>query len=67
MYGVYELLLRGLAADAEPRTLGHVSREAAYEELKRRTGQDFAYDLDRWRDYIRDHREQLGVDQFERV
>ena len=44
--GLYELLLLGLSGEADPQTLGYIPREAAYEELKRRTGQDFHYDLE---------------------
>jgi hypothetical protein len=65
--GVYELLLQGLAGDAPPRSLGYMSPEAAYEELKRRTGQDFGYDVENWREYIRGHREELRVGPFERI
>ena len=43
MSGVYELLLRGLEGKADPNTLSYVSREAAYEELKELTGQDFGF------------------------
>jgi hypothetical protein len=64
--GVYELLA-GLAGVAEPGTLGYFSSESAYEELKARTGQDFGYDVAQWRNYIREHREELGVASFERV
>ena len=65
--GIYEILLRGLAETATPNTLSYVSRDDAYTELKRRTGQDFGYDLDKWREYIRANRARLGVGGFERI
>ncbi|HEV3255698.1 MAG TPA: hypothetical protein VG013_02340 [Gemmataceae bacterium] len=65
--GVYELLLRGLAGEADPNSLNYVCRKRAYAELKRRTGQDFGYDLDQWRAFIRSHREALAVGKFENI
>jgi hypothetical protein len=51
--GIYEILLRGLAETLPPTALHYISREQAYVELKRRTGQDFGNDVERWRDYLR--------------
>jgi len=65
--GVYELLLRGLEGNSDPQTLHYTSREAAYEELKRLTGQDFGYDSGKWREFIRSTRERLRVGNFERI
>jgi hypothetical protein len=65
--GIYQLLLRGLEGTSDPNTLPSISREAPSDELKRRTGQDFGHDAERWRDYIRFHRDRLGVATFERL
>jgi hypothetical protein len=65
--GIYQLLLRGLEGTSDPNTLHYISREAAYQELKQRTGQDFGPDVEKWREYIRLHRDRLGVARFERI
>jgi hypothetical protein len=65
--GAYQLLLRGLEGTSNPNALHFISRERAYEELKERTGQDFGQDVARWREYIRAHRERLGVARFESI
>ena len=65
--GIYQLLLHGLEGMSDPNTLHYVSREAAYQELKQRTGQDFGHDAEKWRAYIRLHRERLGVARFEPI
>jgi hypothetical protein len=65
--GIYEILLRGLAGTAAPNSLSYLSRNDAHAELKRRTGQDFGYDLEKWREYIRANREPLGVGGFEKI
>lgn len=65
--GMYNLLLRGLSASTDPRQLHHMTPEAAYQELKQRTGQDFGYDVEKWRAYLRANREQLRIPSFDRV
>ena len=65
--GIYQLLLHGLEGMSDPNTLHYVSREAAYQELKERTGQDFGQDVEKWREYIRAHRDRLGVARFEPI
>lgn len=65
--GTYQLLLRGLEGTSDPNTPQYISREAAYQELKQRTGQDFGFDAESWREYIRVHRDRLGVARFERI
>ncbi len=65
--GLYNLLLRGLAGNSDPQTLHYVSREAAYEELKKLTGQDFGYDVAKWREHLRANREHLGIASFDHV
>ena len=62
---VYQLLLRGLEGTADPHTLHFISREAAYQELKLRTGQDFGYDIDKWRDFIQLHPEEIETGTFQ--
>ena len=47
----YERLLGCLA---EHPAVPRVSRETAYEELKRLTGQDFGYDVKAWRQWFKD-------------
>ena len=49
---IYQLLLRGLEGSSDPSTLHYISRDAAYQELKQRTGQDFGYDIEKWREYV---------------
>jgi hypothetical protein len=58
---VDQLLLRGLEGRADPNSLQYISREAAYQELRQRTGQDFGYDVEKWRDYLRQDAEGLPV------
>jgi hypothetical protein len=65
--GIYQLLLQGLEGTSDPNTLHSISREAAYQELKQRTGRDFGHDVEQWREYIRLHRDRLGVATFERI
>ena len=65
--GSYQLLLRGLEGTSDPNTLPSISREAAYQELKQRTGQDFGQDIAKWREYVRAHRARLGVAPFESI
>ena len=65
--GTYQLLLRGLEGTSDPSTLNYISYEAAYQELKQRTGQDFGREVERWREYIRSHRDRLGVAKRERI
>src|SRR5262245_25135712 len=50
---VSDILLRGLAGQLLPTALHHLSPEAAYAELKRRTGEDFGHDVESWRAYLR--------------
>jgi hypothetical protein len=65
--GVYELLLRGLAGEADPNSLQYIAPDQAHADLKRRTGKDFGYDLEKWRAFLCAHREALGVGKFERL
>jgi hypothetical protein len=65
--GIYQLLLRGLEGMSDPNALAYISREAAYQELKQRTGQDFGQDVVKWRAYSRAHRARLGVAPFESI
>jgi hypothetical protein len=53
-------LLRGLEGRSDPNSLPYISREAAYRELRQRTGQDFGYDVEKWRDYLRQGAEGLA-------
>ncbi len=64
--GIYELLLRGLAGEADPNTLNYISREAAYTELKKRTGKDFGFDPEEWRAYIQSKQSFLGVGKLKK-
>jgi hypothetical protein len=51
------LFLRRLELPAEPRSryARKLSREDAYEGLKKITGQDFGYDVKAWREWIKRH------------
>ena len=65
--GIFQLLLRGLEGTSDPNTLHYLSREEAYQELKQRTGQDFGQDVEKWREYVRLHRDRLGVARSEHI
>jgi hypothetical protein len=65
--GLYEILLRGLVGEADRNSLSYITPEAAYGELKKRTGQDFGYDPEKWRTFIRENSERLQVGPFERI
>ena len=65
--GFYNVLLRGLEGSSDPQTLHYVSREAAYEELKKRTGEDLGYDVEKCREHLRSNRERLGIASFDHV
>ncbi len=65
--GFYNLLLRGLAGKSDPQTLHYISPGAAHEELKKRTGEDFGYDVEKWREHLRSNRERLGIASFDHV
>jgi len=49
----FQLYLRSLARGQV--RLGHLSKEDAYEGLKRLTGEDFGYDVERWRQWGKEH------------
>jgi hypothetical protein len=61
----YELLLRGLEGTSDPNSLRYISREAAYLELRQRTGQDFGYDIEKWREYVRLHAGELESEKLQ--
>ena len=63
---VDQLLLRGLEGRSDPNSLQYISREAAYRELRQRTGQDFGYDVEKRRDYLRQDAEGLPVSKRHR-
>ena len=44
----FDLLLDNLAGGI-PRSLDYLSKEQAYEELKRISGEDWGYDIEAWR------------------
>jgi hypothetical protein len=63
--GVYDLLLRGLAGEADPNSLQYISPDEAHADLRRRTGRDFGFNVEKWRDFLAASREALGVGKFE--
>jgi hypothetical protein len=53
LIGPIELLLVNLESEISPEYLFlHVGREVALARLKVITGQDFGYDVGRWRDWL---------------
>jgi hypothetical protein len=63
---VDQLLLRGLDGTSDPNSLQYISRAAAYQELRQRTGEDFGYDAEKWRDYLRQGARDLPVSKRHR-
>ena len=56
-----QLLLVNLAEQMPSRfTLGYMTKEDAYERLKEMTGQDFGYDLDAWKAWLRKHKKEFS-------
>jgi hypothetical protein len=51
-----EGLLRNLASEIDRNARAYLPRDVAYAELKRLTGQDFGYDVARWRAWLRGNR-----------
>lgn len=51
----FEILLMNLAQELPERALYYIPRSEAYERLKRKTGKDFGYDLDKWNDWGREN------------
>ena len=51
----FQLYIRSLAHG--PVKLGYLEKEEAYKQLKAITGEDFGFDVDRWREWGRDHPE----------
>jgi hypothetical protein len=51
------VLLKNLSGEIKETSRLYVPEETVYEELKRRSGQDFGYDVNMWRDYIKMHPE----------
>jgi hypothetical protein len=51
-----EVFLENLEQIWPEDALDYMPRERAYEELKRLTGQDFGYDVEKWKSWLRTHR-----------
>jgi hypothetical protein len=49
-----QLLLLNLASEIGPTRREYLTGDVAYEELKKLTGQDFGYDVRRWRQWFRE-------------
>jgi hypothetical protein len=47
-----EIYFENLAGTMNPRSLQYMSKELAYERLKKMIGQDFGFDVDRWKDWL---------------
>jgi hypothetical protein len=50
-----EGFLQNLAGKIEKGRREYLPREEAYKELKEITGQDFGYDVRKWREWIKAH------------
>ncbi len=55
----YQLWLRSLTFGRAER--GYLTREEAYARLKRKTGEDFGFDIERWREWGLHHPEISGM------
>jgi hypothetical protein len=47
-----EIYIANLAGTMDPNRLEYLPKELAYERLKRSTGQDFGFDIDRWKAWL---------------
>jgi hypothetical protein len=47
-----DILLSNLAGKVPEGADSYLGQEEAYDRLKRMTGQDFGYDVDKWDDYL---------------
>jgi hypothetical protein len=47
-----EIYFENLAGTMNPNSLQYMSKELAYERLKQMTGQDFGFDVDRWKAWL---------------
>ena len=47
-----QLLVVNLKQGLPPGAVGYCTKEEAYEGLKKRTGQDFGYDIRAWRRWL---------------
>jgi hypothetical protein len=47
-----EIYFANLVGTMHPGRLEYLSKELAYERLKEMTGQDFGFDVDRWRPWL---------------
>jgi hypothetical protein len=54
-----QLLLSNLAEQMPIGGWGYMTKEAAREQLKKLTGQDFGYDLKAWKTWLREHRKEF--------
>jgi hypothetical protein len=55
----YRIMLNNLAEKYEEQAKYrkiYQSKEDAYEELKKRTGQDFGYDIDSWEQWLKENK-----------
>ena len=53
--GLVEGLLLNLARKIDPNRREYLSAEESYLRLKEMTGQDFGYDVERWRAWFKEH------------
>ena len=56
---VIERLILNLQQLMPPNRKGYMPREKAYESLKKLTGQDFGYDVEKWVEWINRNRKQF--------
>jgi hypothetical protein len=57
---IAQILIGNLEQKFSPKNAKiYSTKEIAYEELKRRTGQDFGYDVDAWIKWLRAHDEEI--------
>jgi len=49
----FEVWMMNLSQEIPKHSLHYMTKEEAYEELKKETGQDFGYEVDKWEEWGR--------------
>jgi len=65
--GPFSTFLGNLSGEINPKSIAYMPKESAYEILKQRTGQDFGYDADKWKEWIKAHKEELAGAKHEKL
>ena len=60
----FEGLILNLKQEIRPGRRAYLTKEKAYETLKKWTGQDFGYDVAAWEKWLTDHNEIIDQRQY---